>query len=318
MSISVNSLGPSRRSWSTLAQTQNRNGATTRKHNGVDALPLPQSPAHKSKPHSSSRKLNQRHLPLFIFSFAVFAYVYITQVHVDTNASNQATPAKIIIATSTSKSPDNNDKPELIHIIQTRFMQHQPNLLSLGQARLELFTTFCLPSLEAQLNKNFIWIIRTDPQLHPTLRDKLIKSLRGKPNFILLGSNYNPEGFGRQNSDSYGEFLREDSHKDVSDTAQILSGNITLVQQAFMKSNNGGILLETRLDADDGLHRDFVKTVQSEARHLAESGEELWRIWCINYNVEWHPLDPFPMDAGLKNRKGDEGFLVMYSDPNIW
>ena len=154
--------------------------------------------------------------------------------------------------------------------------------------------------------------------MHPTLRDKLIKSLHGKPNYILLGSNYNPEGFGRQNSDSYDEFLREDSHKDVSGTAQILSGNITLVEQAFMKSNNGGILLETRLDADDGLHRDFVKTVHSEARHLAESGEELWRIWCINYNVEWHPLDPFPMDASVKNRKGDEGYLVMYSDPNIW
>ena len=173
--------------------------------------------------------------------------------------------------------------------------------------------------MKSQVNKNFLWIIRTDPNLHPTLRDNLVKLLNGQENYILLGSNYNPEGFGREsNGDlSYGEYLRDEGGgKEMS--AQVHSGNATLIEEAFAKSNEGAILLETRLDADDGLHRDFVNTVQSEARHLATDKDGLWRIWCINYNVEWHPLDPFPAGDNVKNMTDAEGFLVMYSDPNIW
>jgi hypothetical protein len=226
-------------------------------------------------------------------------------------------PPKVAATTVEAAAAPSKQDPELIHVIQTRFMQHQPNLLSLGQARLELFQTFCLPSLKSQVNKNFLWIIRTDPDLHPSLRDQLVKLLDGKDNYVLLGSNYNPEGFGRDGDLSLGEYLREDSHGKKETSATVLSGNITLIEEAFAKSSQGAIVLETRLDADDGLHRDFVKTVQSEARHLADEKEGLWRIWCINYNVEWHPLDPFP-DGEVKNRTGDEGYLVMYSDPNIW
>lgn len=205
---------------------------------------------------------------------------------------------------------------ELVHVVQTRFMQHQPDLLQLGQARLDLFETFCLPSMKSQTNKNFLWIIRTDPDLHPSLLSKLISLLGNNQNYILLGSNYNPEGFGRAESDSFGAFLRADS-KSPDMSAQVLSGNITLIQEAFEKSNKGAILLETRLDADDGLHRDFVKTVQFEARHLTVDGSGLWRIWCINYNIEWHPLNPFPASSE-NNSTRPEGYLVMYSDPNIW
>jgi hypothetical protein len=247
-------------------------------------------------------------------------------LHTNTNDRTGALPKQEVHATVlkppkvTAISVDAAAAPpkslELIHVIQTRFMQHQPNLLSLGQARLELFQTFCLPSLKSQMNKNFLWIIRTDPELHPTLRDQLVKLLDGKDNYVLLGSNYNPEGFGRDGDSSLGEYLREDGHG-MEMSAKVLSGNITLIEEAFAKSNQGAIVLETRLDADDGLHRDFVKTVQSEARHLAAEKDGLWRIWCINYNVEWHPLDPFP-DGEVKNRTGDNGYLVMYSDPNIW
>lgn len=244
-----------------------------------------------------------------------FLYFVIIYVHIG-GQNSRASIARTPVTKATSIEKAHGESLELVHVVQTRFMQHQPDLLQLGQARLDLFETFCLPSMKSQTNKEFLWIIRTDPDLHPSLLSKLISLLRNNQNYILLGSNYNPEGFGRAESDSFGQFLRADS-KSPDMSARVLSGNITLVQEAFEKSNEGAILLETRLDADDGLHRDFVKTVQYEARHLKVDGSGLWRIWCINYNIEWHPLNPFPASSEI-NSTHHEGYLVMYSDPNIW
>lgn len=301
----MNSLGPSRRSWSTLHQSGPSETMGNRKHTSSD-------PRRKSKLSSNhSRKLFQlRNLPLLIFIFAACLYCATIYLHVQIGRS---TTEK-----SLRKRSRKNASTEIVHIIQTRFMQHQPSLLHLGQARLDLFETFCLPTMQNQANTNFLWIIRTDPNLHPDLMGKLIDLVSDHPNYILLGSNFNPEGFGRDSEDDDGfrDFLRADGRKPEL-SASVLSGNVTLVQEAFDKSNDGAILLETRLDADDGLHRDFVKTVQSEARHLAAEGGELWRIWCINYNVEWHPLNPFPSSAET-NGTLEDGYLVMYSDPNIW
>ena len=315
----MSSLGPSRRSRNTLVQTIQAASTGTdgcAHRNRVVATTGPSSSAYnKSKPTSPSRNpLQLRHVPLYVFSLATFLYVYMINLHIVNTRDSyhdlvQARPSKPLSTTTL------NNHPEPIHIIQTRFMQHQPYLLSLGRARLDLFVTFCLPSLKSQVNKNFIWIIRTDPNLHSDLRDKLIALLDGYDNFILLGSNYNPEGFGRDSNDgtTFGDFLR-DSKDSEEMTATVFSGNVTLVEEAFGKSKEGAIFLETRLDADDGLHRDFVKTVQSESRHLAVEESGLWRIWCINYNVEWHPLNPF-LDVGGTNL---EGYLVVYSDLNIW
>ena len=77
--------------------------------------------------------------------------------------------------------------PELVHVIETRFMQEQYSLLELGLARLALFESFCLPSILTQTNGNFLWIIRADPNLHPLIVKRMQELLKGKPNFILMG-----------------------------------------------------------------------------------------------------------------------------------
>ena len=74
-------------------------------------------------------------------------------------------------------------------------MQHQPNLTTLGLARLELFRSLTLPSMEAQTNRNFVWMIRTDPMLVPALRNPLLETLRKSSisdRIVLMGSNDNP------------------------------------------------------------------------------------------------------------------------------
>jgi hypothetical protein len=71
-----------------------------------------------------------------------------------------------------------------IHIVNTRLQQHASNLPALGAARLELFETFCLPSMihqtiqpqsvnqtyQSQQKFRFLWIIKTDPKLDSTLK----------------------------------------------------------------------------------------------------------------------------------------------------
>ncbi|KAL3797250.1 hypothetical protein HJC23_004542 [Cyclotella cryptica] len=311
----MNSLGPSRRSWSTLTQDQPATLANDKTSVGCEVRPSNRSRQPKAQSAIfPSRKLPLRHLPLFVFSLATFAYFFIIYLHFG-GPRSRADKIRKPVPKATPIQEAHRRNLGLVHVVQTRFMQHQPDLLQLGQARLELFETFCLPSMESQTNKNFLWIIRTDPDLHPSLLGKLVSFLKNNQNYILLGSNYNPEGFGREESDSFGQFLRAHSNSPEM-SAKVLSGNITLIKDAFEKSNEGAVLLETRLDADDGLHRDFVKTVQYEARHLTAEGTGLWRIWCINYNMEWHPLNPFPASSE-SNSTHPEGYLVMYSDPNI-
>jgi len=85
---------------------------------------------------------------------------------------------------------DSWDHP-LVHIVNTRFMQEQGHLKALGRARLYLFQTFCLPSMVQQSTQQFLWIIKTDPQLDPTLLRELIATVEPYPNIYLVASNKN-------------------------------------------------------------------------------------------------------------------------------
>lgn len=74
----------------------------------------------------------------------------------------------------------------VLHLVVTRFQQYQPALLSLGRARLQLFNTFCYPSMKQQTTQNFVWLILTDPSLHSWLRTQMESTLAGHPNYFLL------------------------------------------------------------------------------------------------------------------------------------
>ena len=204
---------------------------------------------------------------------------------------------------------------EIVHVVETRFMQRQSRLLELGFARLALFEAFCLPSMLAQTNKNFIWIIRADPKLHPSIVFRLQQLLEDRQNFILIGSNDNPEGFGRPKI-PFHSFLRADNN-----TATVWSGNISLAEEAYDMSAAGAVLLETRLDSDDGIHINFIQMVQEEARKnlLVDNNNQTsdhWRLWCIESRIEWHPLSPFPETPEIlaSNETFPNGYLVYYSE----
>ena len=155
-------------------------------------------------------------------------------------------------------------------------MQYQANLTQLGTARLHLFETFCLASIRAQTNPNFLWIIYTDPMLDESVRLPLVRMLANQSNFLLVPSPQHPHFRGSQDVV-------------ISSRDQVWSGDFGLAKRLHEKSLTT-TLLETRLDADDGLPRDFVQRIQRDSRRSVVS-ETDWKIYCVQQHMEWHPFD---------------------------
>ena len=201
----------------------------------------------------------------------------------------------------------------LVHIVNTRFMQEQGHLKALGRARLYLFQTFCLPSILHQSTQQFLWIIKTDPHLDAVLLDELIQTLAPYPNIYLVASNVNymirdthaPPGSGHSWRD--GAEIR-----DLLAAEHIYTGNLTRLYQAMVQKDRQ-VVLETRLDADDGLHKFYLQQIQDKALEQflpslprSSDGEEdtvqqqqeqiddgpktipKWLYWCTRRHVEWH------------------------------
>ncbi|EEC44861.1 predicted protein [Phaeodactylum tricornutum CCAP 1055/1] len=190
----------------------------------------------------------------------------------------------------------------LLHVIHTRFQQHQPRLVHLGRARLALFRTLCVPSLRAQTETNFLWILRVDPALSAPLRTALLAIVRDyasrNHSVLVVASNQSPERFHlhRENDYAVDDDIRNDT---------LWYGNMRIWQRYQQTARRTGtVVLETNLDADDGLAIDFVHTVQQRALRdfrttpppTAESViglRRLYRIYCVGQHVEWHFYAPW-------------------------
>jgi hypothetical protein len=159
-------------------------------------------------------------------------------------------------------------------VLKSRFMQFQPNLLALGKARLQLFKTFCLPTILGQRDKDFLWLIRVDPDLAEELMSPLKKMIEPySDRFFLLASNDNTEGF---------------RHLDV-DSMNILSGDREVLKDAVARSRKQW-LVESRLDADDGLHVDMMGSIRERATDYvrANTTSVEWRAFCVSRSIYWH------------------------------
>jgi Putative rhamnosyl transferase len=172
---------------------------------------------------------------------------------------------------------DHGEEASIVHVIQTRFMQMQPGLAALAQARLRLFTSFTLPSMQQQTSQRFLWIIRTDPDLHAATLEQLKRLIVTMPNAVLVASNQNPEGF------------RGAAIDDITEQS-LLVGDLQLVR-SYHNASITRRLIETRLDADDALHLHFCAFVQERAMQQLHQG---WLVWCAERHVEWHFVSPWP------------------------
>jgi hypothetical protein len=170
-------------------------------------------------------------------------------------------------------------------------MQNQPHLIDLGLARLELLKTFTIASLEQQTSQNYLWVIRTDPKLNATLKQPLLEVLQNQSSqhYLLIASNENPNIQIRELRNSL-----EHHNSRLWSSGDLEWVSRYLDNEESSNHNNGNVFLETRLDADDALHANFVETVQVNAAaaglFVSSDGDEQqpsWKIWCASQHLEW-------------------------------
>jgi hypothetical protein len=99
--------------------------------------------------------------------------------------------------------------------------------------RIELFQNYCLPSVKNQTNKNFIWVIILDVDTPDFFKDKLKSILNIDLNIKLIFA---------------------DGFNGLTPTLLNEIKNITTPKDKY--------IITTRLDNDDIIHKDFVKTIQ--------------------------------------------------------
>jgi hypothetical protein len=182
----------------------------------------------------------------------------------------------------------------LVHVVNTRFMQEQGHLKALGLARLHLFRTFCLPTMVHQSTQQFLWIIKTDPELDPHILRALIQDLWPYSNIYLVASNVNFRI--RDHHDPSGNSWRDGAEIRDLLHSTIYTGNRTRLYQAMLQKDRQ-VVLETRLDADDGLHKYFLEQIQEKAieqfsdfnaNDASNTVIPKWMYWCTRRHVEWH------------------------------
>lgn len=176
-----------------------------------------------------------------------------------------------------------------VHVVTTRFMQHQPSLLSLGHARLELFKTFCLQTMAYQSTADFLWFILIDPNLHIELLDGMKRLISRYPNVFLIRS--------------------QSSRVDLVGLNHSLveSGNLQTLDRAARAIPNK-VFINTRLDADDGLDRHVLNAINELAIEQLSNIENKslgWSSYCVNRHFEWHSIVPTVNDTVAINPAGN-------------
>lgn len=195
-----------------------------------------------------------------------------------------------------------NNSRGLVHVVQTRFMQFQPNLLALGKARLALFESMTVHSMQRQTVQEFLWIIRTDPDLDASLKSQLIRIVEKVPNAVLVASNENPEGFRNAVSDITAE--------------TVLAGSLAAVE-SYHEAAHNHCVLETRLDADDAVAVDFCEILQTSAAQnlvaTVQADDQSWMVWCAENHVEWQYDSPWGDTTNTTNNTNTGALLGLKS-----
>uniref|UniRef100_A0A7S2V9E6 Uncharacterized protein n=1 Tax=Entomoneis paludosa TaxID=265537 RepID=A0A7S2V9E6_9STRA len=171
----------------------------------------------------------------------------------------------------------------VVHVIHTRFMQHQSGLVNLGNARMDLFKTFTLPSIRQQTNQEFLWIVWTDSSIRGKVRYEMLEAASSIPNVVVLGAEQ------QQDTDF--------RHLNGLEKDQLVEVYITGNQQMLMDYHEAAktrLLVETNLDADDAFSKNFVESVQSQAVDTIgqSKNEKQLEVLCPERHLEWRYYKP--------------------------
>mmetsp|Transcript_18116 Transcript_18116/g.39284 ORF Transcript_18116/g.39284 Transcript_18116/m.39284 type:complete len:1006 (-) Transcript_18116:293-3310(-) len=155
----------------------------------------------------------------------------------------------------------------VVHVVHTRIMQGQADLVHLSRAHMALFKTFTLPSLRQQTNTNFLWIIWTDPELEECIKTEMMASIEGVSNsVVVLGAHARPHSDLRGLYGLFGEeeLQQEDGLTDWIRKEVLVAGAAEPLVD-YLQAAKTRLLIETNLDSDDALSKNYVESVQQQA-----------------------------------------------------
>ncbi|GKY97800.1 hypothetical protein MPSEU_000738100 [Mayamaea pseudoterrestris] len=261
------------------------------------ALELPLQ-SEDSKYHSNQRSPQLICTLILIISLTCGCLIYFL---LPLNAATESSHLNHHVPSLFGSEDLNAAKWPLVHIVHTRFMQEQSALQSLAWARLKLFEVFCFPTMKQQSSQRFIWILQADPNLDEAILHLLQTLLAPHSNFYLVLSNKNFR-INRQFPGAWRGGAEPQELRKVN----ILTGNRKLLDQVMADSETKHVL-ETRLDADDGLHIDLLQHIQERAIHRFEEPNIRWTYWCTRRHIEWHWMDQpeysYGVLTGIKHDK---------------
>ena len=209
----------------------------------------------------------------------------------------------------------------IVHVIHTQFLpnrQHEyPHLAS---AAADMLTTLTMSSIKDQTNKQFLWIIWSNPELSGSVAKSVAQKLKSVPNAVLLRAQ------GRSDRDF--RSLNGVSFYDMPD--ELYAGDRKLLMDYYTAAQSR-LLVETRLDVGDSLARNFVESVQSHAaRTVAISNNPRGlEIFCPQQHLEWHfdsDIDHAQDDAEngapssihpLIAKEPAQGYLLQFQNPRL-
>ncbi|KAG7370062.1 polysaccharide pyruvyl transferase [Nitzschia inconspicua] len=243
---------------------------------------------------------------------------------------------------------------QIQHSVVTRFMIGQGHHPALARARFELFKAFCYPTMVHQTVQKFFWIVLIDPGISPDILQEMTFLLQMIPSqnaYLVLTNDTQWWSDGISPNDEKAEgyemnllsiaeeyqqerlVIRSGNTYNLLDTVQILnyesqlskprSGQFPPVIGSEGSFEQKLILVETLLDADDGLHRlaieymqkDILRRTYQQHQELQRSGttpslDKTWWILCVSEYLEWYNPDLFDISADEFAKKGISGGLV--------
>ena len=152
-------------------------------------------------------------------------------------------------------------------VVETRFMQGQGRFRALVGARLEQMLAVTVPSMAAQTNRCFVWLVSTDPALPAGPRRRLEAALPAHARLV-------------------------DAPRGV-DATYAPGGNVTSLLAAAFPGLRARLaaadeLTLITLDADDALHRSYVQHVARWRRSAPPlSAAATFDYACANRAMAW-------------------------------
>jgi hypothetical protein len=126
-----------------------------------------------------------------------------------------------------------------------------------------------------------------DPNLRTELREELVKIVSGMNSVVVVGSN------GRIDD---GYFRHPRGVADITN-GTVWYGNLGLLR-SYHDAAQRRIVLETGLDADDGLALDYIDQLQSSTLALIREQrrrkkKKWWKLFCIQQSTQWQYYGPY-------------------------